>query len=674
MSLSTLSEAEQPMLWMVPHGGIQYPGEVIVTSKWRSHLLAPLRGDVYFRVVVLREHQPLPTSPLEDPRIALLVPAPGIEQTRETTQRELHTLRETQAAYLARGDPGIASLRHSLDERVQELEQILLQGEAAAYAAGAVLAGAGVDIDTSTVFVQEQSDLWITEVATQLLRNAYPRLPLDPTHFPHPLHPQDCPHLWNALFSPQPGAEDLSLLAAFAPGLGLAKQEEPHAFNPQGCQVFSLISEEMERQMGTAPERGVLELLAHTHGLTYPLATLYLLAFLRAGAPQAEVLLREEHRLSLPSGEPLPGLRLAGHLVVELAWPENLEEAVVTLRHAEAPSWNTLLPFARVFDPGLQEAQEPREETRQEQRLMEALRAIREETPQLRHTLHTLAQDLDTPLDSEAESSLERLATLVQVQDALQFLQAVQERYVTSYHLGQDVALLQRLKEMASAAPDILHTRRYLLDLRLAGAFPELELNHTSLLQQIELSSFIRDPGRWHDLRSFFHQFRSQYATEYTQHHEKYRREALDLTHDLDQALPKATALDRLNTIRELGGAAGLEVTQQLQQVWRQVKLCPVSPEDLPLNLSPLCSTCNILLGQRPPQQEIRQVLRELDASLEQQNRRLSKRVIHKLLARRRQPHVERFLKVVQASDLSGLANVLDDDLMQFIRELLRNP
>ncbi|MDA0797653.1 MAG: hypothetical protein O2884_03085 [Chloroflexi bacterium] len=46
----------------------------------------------------------------------------------------------------------------------------------------------------------------------------------------------------------------------------------------------------------------------------------------------------------------------------------------------------------------------------------------------------------------------------------------------------------------------------------------------------------------------------------------------------------------------------------------------------------------------------------------------------HRILERPGHDQIDRFIQVVQVSDLSGLANVLDDVVVQFITELIDQP
>jgi hypothetical protein len=66
--------------------------------------------------------------------------------------------------------------------------------------------------------------------------------------------------------------------------------------------------------------------------------------------------------------------------------------------------------------------------------------------------------------------------------------------------------------------------------------------------------------------------------------------------------------------------------------------------------------------------------VRRLQRALRQQQNRLSSQAIRQILSQQEGERIERFLKVVQASDLRGLAEVLDDDLVEFLRTLLTPP
>ena len=65
--------------------------------------------------------------------------------------------------------------------------------------------------------------------------------------------------------------------------------------------------------------------------------------------------------------------------------------------------------------------------------------------------------------------------------------------------------------------------------------------------------------------------------------------------------------------------------------------------------------------------------MRDVDRALGEQNRRLSRVLVDRVLHQRVDQRLEDFLKIVSASDLSALSDVLNQDLTVFIRQLLRD-
>jgi hypothetical protein len=80
---------------------------------------------------------------------------------------------------------------------------------------------------------------------------------------------------------------------------------------------------------------------------------------------------------------------------------------------------------------------------------------------------------------------------------------------------------------------------------------------------------------------------------------------------------------------------------------------------------------CSTTLADEPPEAFAREISRRLERALQEQQIRLSGVAIRAILTWHKGEKIEQFLQVVQASDLRGLAEVLDDELVAFLRELL---
>ena len=100
---------------------------------------------------------------------------------------------------------------------------------------------------------------------------------------------------------------------------------------------------------------------------------------------------------------------------------------------------------------------------------------------------------------------------------------------------------------------------------------------------------------------------------------------------------------------------------------------CDKKPREISLHSSPRCSQCQMALGETPPVEELELFAGEVDRALGEQNRRLSRILVGRIIHDRTDKRLEYFLKVVQASDLSALSNTLDDELASYIRRLVRD-
>jgi hypothetical protein len=68
---------------------------------------------------------------------------------------------------------------------------------------------------------------------------------------------------------------------------------------------------------------------------------------------------------------------------------------------------------------------------------------------------------------------------------------------------------------------------------------------------------------------------------------------------------------------------------------------------------------------------ELARLTPQVDMELGGKTRELSRRLVEKALAGRADERWQEFLQIVQASELSSLANTLDNDLATFIKQVL---
>lgn len=236
--------------------------------------------------------------------------------------------------------------------------------------------------------------------------------------------------------------------------------------------------------------------------------------------------------------------------------------------------------------------------------------------------------------------------------------------------LADDVALVRCLAERPAEIATLLEMRAY-----LNGAKParNLIVDHATTLEQLTFVSLLADPRSLDRIRSTFEFYRTEYATSYTRHHKAYWRAVAPLRAALDNATIAAQALTRLNTLLSLGKPVGRAVLNAYQRLSLERRACPGSGLASALREQPFCPDCKITLEDSPPIEQVDEVLRRLHAALSRQQVRLASEAVRRILARGGQ-RIEQFLQIVQASDLTGLAQVLDDELLDFLQELLADP
>lgn len=239
----------------------------------------------------------------------------------------------------------------------------------------------------------------------------------------------------------------------------------------------------------------------------------------------------------------------------------------------------------------------------------------------------------------------------------------------TREQLADDVAFVRCLVERADTVEDLAHMRSY-----LDGARPrsESDLASDRIFTRAQLSfvTLLSNPHMVDAFRAGFEMFQAAYVTAYAAHHESYHESVAVLRERLEDAAHHAQALARLNTLRGLGQALGIADLTAYEGLTQALGRCDQRDLDSLLLEGPTCPTCAVSMDERVPTAEAERVLRGLRIALEQQQTRLASEAVRRILARGGE-RLERFLSVVQASNVAALTRILDDDLLSFLDELL---
>ncbi len=239
--------------------------------------------------------------------------------------------------------------------------------------------------------------------------------------------------------------------------------------------------------------------------------------------------------------------------------------------------------------------------------------------------------------------------------------------------LADNVAHLRCLTVQPQPAAELASMLAYLEAAKPGPQQRRLLVDQATTREQLSFVTLLSEPHRLDGMHATFEIFRNDYLAAYTEHHRQYWQAWARLRAVLDEAAPIAQTLARLNTLSALGQPLGRTALAAYRRLTREPRSC--SPQDLEATLRerPGCQGCQVTLEIGVPSEETEEVLHRLQAALSRQQARLANQAVRRILARGGE-RIEQFLQIVQASDLTGLAQVLDDELLAFLSELLAQP
>lgn len=276
--------------------------------------------------------------------------------------------------------------------------------------------------------------------------------------------------------------------------------------------------------------------------------------------------------------------------------------------------------------------------------------------------------------DAQALALLESLAAVATAAGLEAALANAEARFEAPARLREAIYFTRCLDRDANAIA-LLRARGYLEATRVPAALADLVTDRAAVLDATTFAELWRDAGRLEWMLDASSLWRRDYTTAYAAQHASYHASISTIAEAVDGLSSEANAVRRLNELSRLGSPLAVEALAQFGELER---LFPCSRAGATLTEAladaPVCPECGFELGMQAPAAEARRVRTAIERGLAGQQARLAQRVVSKLLSRPyedAEARVERFIQVVQAADLSGLALVLDDELLVFLRDLL---
>ena len=302
-------------------------------------------------------------------------------------------------------------------------------------------------------------------------------------------------------------------------------------------------------------------------------------------------------------------------------------------------------------------------------------------TQRLRGLLESVRASLVSagPSGESLRAALDRLQQIVAAYDETGIELAAEQTYARAGALRTDVELLLAHDSAPQATARLLGMQSYVRRASVPELDPdidqhELAIDRRLLLQRLTPSVAVDAPHQIEELEAGFGIFRRRYIELYVQRHRAFHEIVTTWRREFTQEhAARLNALRLLNAIPQLGAPVGSDLALRAERILARVPQCDFANPDVreALALEPRCPGCDLDLMAAPPSAEVAAWHDDCLTALRLQQRRLARAAIARATGNAADPAIDRFLRVVQASDLLPLIEVMDESVQALIREML---
>ena len=405
------------------------------------------------------------------------------------------------------------------------------------------------------------------------------------------------------------------------------------------------------------------------------LVMLYVFTLIKSGG--FELALNPSAGVTLNNGRPLPGDRLTASTLPLCEWNARLDRALLGSRLVASlhKGWNEVLPYARVLDPGLKPATTPDEEQARNESLLDLLAQLQLEIPEVEKSLVELAGVLSGSLPQSLKEILAHYRGLVIATSYQEFDAAVRESYADQEAFAAAHAQYDKARTVRDRAFHVSQMADYLH--KACAVEEDIEFERTSLLHMLGFESMLHDPSTIGAREENFTRWKTSYIHAYRKAHRAHYEAVADLAAKLETLRPKAGALTRMNGILELGPplAATASVAADLAALDKDLWVCPDTAEAAVTGKDARCPKCQWHPGIKLPTEPLSRLTALVSQGLADRFQRFKDAAIAAILtkaaAEKKKPGLDDLLDIIQLADADRLAGVLNDDLVNFLRQVL---
>jgi hypothetical protein len=672
----------KPAMYQFPHKSatstrriykVQYGGEVIVSDRWRAEFGEEIKNaDQHFRIIYLTGKPDIDdgkiTAELKDSRTVICRP----ESLSEDTREGLADLMAAEQMKRNASAPNQTSLREYAEARRRDAVKAILKCQLNEFRRGKVLTQKGYGIPAAEIFKlskEREADL-----GGRLIEKAYDTPLFSPKDFKKEFTDADAKKVYAGLFHKDRANAERDAVQNFGIGLELAVKSQPTEFKPDASQALARIREHLSGRADVPLAELKNAFCKAPFGLTEAMIVLYACSLVKTGG--LELLLNSATPITLANEKPLPGNRLTTHALALCEWNAKLDKALLGARLIVSmqKGWNEVLPYARILDDTLKPAT-PDEEPQRNEQLLTTLGKLKGEVPEVQRSLATLASKLGGIVPKAHTEACARIIGLAASASFQEFDAAVRESYPARDDFSKAFDQYVKGRQLRDRAFDLSQARDY-----LSGACDidsSVDFQRDSLLPFFEFDTLLKDPGIIPARMENFEKWKASFIHAYRKAHRAYCQKLKELESGIGTLKPKARALVKMNTIMELGPPlpSMSSIATDLVTLEKHLYICPDADSAAIDGATPTCAKCSWMPTVQAPTVEVDKLTALVASGLTDRFQRFKDAAIATILKKAAEkgdcPDLPRLLEIVQLASADALADVLTDDLVDFLRKLL---
>jgi len=632
-----LMDVPQPL--SVTYKGLLYSGEIIVADKWDSELALEITNGCHFRLVVVRDGNEFEGTQIQGNSMAVCF------MERSYQDPQLSAVVQADPDYVNESDTTAKDEGGWQIFWPMEVEPTL----------------------AAKIFYGDNPSLWLERIASILIEWNYPYLPVQLELLKEPITDIDAQILIDELFE---SGKTNQTLKVFGPALGLSRAYNPSIFDPSSCRVFSLIERELDNENHDVGWEYLTKKMIWGHGLTHNLAKLFILSFVFYKNPRMELALLPGHDLTFKCGEPFNGDKITFEIIPTIDWRHDLNNTFRLLRYEQRITFNGSIPYVSLIIPQSKKFKFMQQGVVDNNIIEEGLAKLKECLPLAIQTMKSLLDVTGVYRSGHLVESLSNLKLLAQARDFSEIYHEARRTFGNPIELSKALVVLESAKNINRHIPELNRMIQFLTRSEVDQTSESLYIQWNKLIEEVSPGKILSKSWSWWEVQKDFSDFKGIYLIAYHRHHKGYQTQIREMIIETDRYQIQLDLLKRFNGIHQLE-TRGYNLDRGLSIVKKNIKICSDSIEGIVPEGGAVCANCELVLTDKFPTIEMKQLSKELEEILRDQIGELHFLLLNRSLQERPRSGIEKSVMQTLSGDLWTLAETLDDEMISYINNLI---